>query len=164
MSKINIDYLTVSLGQHTVKGAISTYDVLEVFTSILPETFKNTCRDIVTSDGHTKRVMQCGVTVSLQYGTALQRGWVYSVQLSGDYWHTIERSRESVIRLISEFEGWRISRLDIESTTIVPLKDWRDFCKSAFDNGLFVTGKEDERTVYIGSRKSQFYTRVYHII
>ncbi|MCL2088162.1 MAG: replication initiation factor domain-containing protein [Oscillospiraceae bacterium] len=162
MLKTKIDYLTISLGQHKTKGVISTFDVLNIFASILPETFRKTCRDVLSSAGTTNRVVQCGISVSLQYGTALQRGWVYSVQLSGDYWHAIERNKDAVIHLLGEFEGWRISRLDIESTAVVPIEDWRGFCKSAFEKGLFVTGKEDERTVYIGSRKSQFYTRIYN--
>lgn len=109
------------------------------------------------------RVSQYGITVSKQYGTAYLRGWEYSVQLSGDYWHAIERNKNAVLKILSGFSVWRVSRLDLAWDVCVPLEDWRQYYKAAFDAGDYtINGMMDARTVYYGSRVSQFYTRVYN--
>lgn len=158
-----IDYLTVSLGKHISGNIRSTSDVLAVFAAILPDLYKQTCREMLSCDGKTMRVSQYGITVSKQYGTAYLRGWEYSVQLSGDYWHTIERNRNAVLEILSGFTLWRVSRLDLAHDRCVPLEDWRKYYKAAFEAGDYaINGVSDARTVYYGSRKSQFYTRLYN--
>lgn len=157
-----IDYLTVSLGKHKLRCGLSTSEVVKLFAAILPKTYRNTCRDMMKADGITQRAMQCGITATLQYGTAISRGWVYSVQLSGNYWHAVEYSREAVLNILSGFEDWRVSRLDLEKTVLVPLDDFQEFCISAFEKGCFVTGADNARTVSYGSRNAQFYTRIYN--
>jgi hypothetical protein len=162
LSFANIDYLTVSLGKHSSHGKIPTGDVLKLFASILPKTYKNTCRDMLNAGGRTKRVVQYGICVALQYGTAISRGWLYSVQLSAEYWHTVEHNRKAVLNILGGFEDWRVSRLDLEKTVLVLLDDFQEFCISAFEKGCFMTGANNARTVTFGSRKAQFYTRIYN--
>jgi hypothetical protein len=78
-------------------------------------------------------------------------------------WQAIEHNHDAVLGVLSQFPMWRVSRLDLERTTLVPLDEWRAFCKAAFEIGSpAINGKEDARTVYYGSRKSQFYTRIYN--
>lgn len=158
-----IDYLTVSLGHYKKNIEASTEDILHIFAGALPDTYKNTCRDLICSEGKSMRVSQCGICVSLQYGSALLYGWVYSVQISGDYWQAIEYKRESVLDILERFTGWRVSRLDLARNACVPLKDWCDYYKAVFEIGDYtINGASDARTIYYGSRKSQFYTRIYN--
>jgi DNA relaxase NicK len=155
-----IDYVTASLGASG--SARTTTDVLEMFSQPLPASFKETSRDAILSEGSSARVQQYGICASSQYGSGLQHGWYFSVQLSGDYWEAIGRSRETVLRVLNNFSQWRISRLDLAADVIVPLEDWQAYLKGAFDAGEYsLSGKQDARTVYYGSRKSQFFTRVY---
>jgi len=157
-----IDYLTVSLGPLISNNMASTSDILAEFSAILPDLYKQTCREMLCGDGKTMRVSQYGISASRQYGTAQLRGWEYSVQLSGDYWHAIERDREAVLNILTGFETWRVSRLDLACDALVPLDDWRAFFKAAFEAGDYViNGMGDARTVYYGSRRSQFLTRIY---
>ncbi len=162
MSKYNIDYLTVSLGRFKSESVTTTGEVLNTFAAILPELYKATCREMRCGDGLTMRVSQYGISVSQQYGTALAHGWLYSVQLSGDYWQAIERNRGAVEGVLSGFTVWRVSRLDLACDVCVPLEEWREYCKVAFTAGYSLNGMLDARTVYYGSRKSQFYTRIYN--
>ncbi len=158
-----IDYLTVSLGTHTSKEMAYTSDMITEFASILPDLYKRTCRDMLSSEGKTMRVTQYGITVSKQYGTAQLHGWEYSVQLSGDYWHAIERDRGAILKILSGFTAWRVSRLDLASDVCIAMEDWREYYKAAFEAGKYtINGMLDARTVYYGSRHSQFYTRVYN--
>ncbi len=158
-----IDYLTVSLGAHISKNLASTSDLLTEFASILPDLYKNTCKEMLCSDGKTMRVSQYGITVSRQYGTAQAHGWEYTVQLAGDYWHAIERDRGAVLKILSGFSAWRVSRLDLASDACVSIDDWRKYYKAAFNaNDYNIIGMSDARTVYYGSRKSQFFTRIYN--
>lgn len=158
-----IDYLTVSLGTHIIKGMPHTSDILAEFAEILPGLYKLTCREMLCSEGSTMRVAQYGITVTKQYGTAQLYGWEYSVQLSGDYWNAIERDRDAVLKILSGFTVWRVSRLDLAHDVCVPLEDWQEYYKSAFEAGKYtINGMLDARTVYYGSRHSQFYTRVYN--
>jgi len=158
-----IDYLTVSLGTHISKNMAYTSDILTEFAVILPDLYKLTCREMLSSEGKTMRVMQYGITVSKQYGTARLNGWEYSVQLSGDYWSAIDRDCDAVLQILSGFTTWRVSRLDLKRDVCVPLEDWREYYKAAFEAGVYtINGMLDARTVYYGSRHSQFYTRVYN--
>jgi len=160
---ISIDYLTVSLGGGYISSDIgSTKSVLNEFSRILPDLYKRTCKDILCVEGSSMRVSQYGICVALQYGSALARGWKYSVQLSGDYWHAIERDRNALLPILEKFTVWRVSRLDLERTVTVPLEDLRGFYRSAFEAGHRISGEMDSRTIYYGSRKSQFFTRVYN--
>ena len=158
----NIDYLTISLGGNADGYTAPPQRVLEQFAAILPNLYRRTCKDAIFSAGTSQRVSQYGLCASLQYGTALERGWAYSVQLSGDYWHAIEYDREAVLQILSHYPTWRISRLDLERTATVPLPEWQAFCRAAFDTGYNITGAGDGRTAYLGSRISQFYTRIYN--
>jgi len=141
----------------------STSDILTEFAAILPDLYKRTCREMLSSEGKTMRVAQYGITVSKQYGTARLRGWDYSVQLSGAYWDAIGRDGDAVLKILTGFSIWRVSRLDLAGDVLVPLVDWRDYYRAAFDAGEYtINGMLDARTVYYGSRQSQFYTRVYN--
>lgn len=158
-----IDYLTVSLAKNKSKFYLTTYDVLCEFGSILPDLYKQTCKDAICSNGTTQRVTQYGITVSKQYGTASQRGWKYNIQLSGAFWKAIDYDYNSVKNILDTFTAYRISRLDLAKDVCVPIKQWQKYYKSAFKRKeCTLNGKEDARTVYYGSRKSQFYTRVYN--
>lgn len=158
-----IDYLTVSLAKNKSKFYLTTYDVLCEFGSILPDLYKQTCKDAICSNGTTQRVTQYGITVSKQYGTASQRGWKYNVQLSSAFWKAIDYDYNSVKNILDTFTAYRISRLDLAKDVCVPIKQWQKYYKSAFKRKeCTLNGKEDARTVYYGSRKSQFYTRVYN--
>lgn len=158
-----IDYLTVSLAKNKSKFYLTTYDVLYEFGRILPDLYKQTCKDAICSNGTTQRVTQYGITVSKQYGTASQRGWKYNVQLSGTFWKAIDYDYNSVKNILDTFTAYRISRLDLAKDFCVPIKQWKKYYKSAFKRKEFtLNGKEDARTVYYGSRESQFYTRVYN--
>lgn len=65
--------------------------------------------------------------------------------------------------ILNTFTDYRISRLDLAEDVCVPLKQWQKYYKSAFKRkDCTLNGKEDARTVYYGSRKSQFFTRVYN--
>lgn len=158
-----IDYLTVSLARNKSKFYLTTYDVLCEFGLILPKLYKETSKEPICSKGTTQRVTQYGITVSKQYGTASQRGWKYSVQLSGAFWKAIDYNYNAVKKILDEFTDYRISRLDLAKDVCVPITQWQKYYKTAFKTGLYtLNGKEDARTVYYGSRKSQFYTRVYN--
>ena len=160
---IQKDYLTLSLGEYEKKPKATTADVHELFASVLPEVFKKTSRDMVSREGSSQYVSQYGISVRLQYGTGIERGWIYSIQLSGVYWELISHDINIVLEIISKFSNWQISRLDLQMTALVQLADYMMFCKSAFERGCFVTGAEDSRTIYYGNRKSsQFYTRIYN--
>jgi hypothetical protein len=160
---IQKDYTTFSLGEYEKNPNATTADVLELFASVLPETFKNTSRDIVSKEGSSRFVSQYGISVRLQYGTGIERGWIYSVQLSGVFWELISHEINTVLEIICNFMDWQISRLDLQVTALVPLAEYMMFCKSAFERGCFVTGAEESRTIYYGNRKSsQFYTRIYN--
>lgn len=148
---------------HISKNMAYTSDILTEFAAILPDLYKHTCREMLFSEGKTMRVMQYGITVSKQYGTAQLRGWEYSVQLSGDYWSAIERDSDAVLKILSGFTTWRVSRVDLACDVCVLLEDWREYYKAAFEAGEYsINGMLDARTVYYGSRQSQFYTRVYN--
>lgn len=158
-----IDYLTVSLAKNKDKFYLTTYDVLCEFAQILPDLYKQTCKDPICSKGTTDRITQYGITVQKQYGTASQRGWKYNVQLSGAFWRAIDYDFKDVQNILNNHSDYRISRLDLATDVCVPLNQWQKYYKSAFKTGLYtLNGKEDSRTVYYGSRKSQFYTRVYN--
>jgi hypothetical protein len=159
----NIDYLTVSITGHQSNQILSAMDVLYEFAELLPELYRKTCKDMITGGIKTMRISQYGIAVSEQYGTAKERGWELSVQLSGEYWEAIGRDLEAVLKILSGFKDWRVSRLDLACDVCVPLEDWRKYYKGAFEAGKYVIyGKEDSRTVEYGSRKSQFFTRVYN--
>lgn len=157
-----IDWVTVSLGQHKTHKEYSTMFVLDEFASILPMAYKNTCRDMVISNGGLMRASQYGISVTLQYGSALSRGWVYSVALSGKYLHAIKRDKQVIKKIFELFEGWRISRLDLCHDVLVPLEDWQKYSKVAFENGCFIVGSDNALTISCNSRRSQFYTRIYN--
>lgn len=158
-----IDYLTISLAKNKSKFYLTTYDVLCEFAKILPTLYKQTCKDVICSKGTTSRVTQYGITVFKQYGTASQRGWKYNVQLSGAYWRAIDYNFNLVKNILEEHTAYRISRLDLAKDVCVPLIQWQKYYKSAFKTGLYtINGKNDARTVYYGSRQSQFFTRVYN--
>ncbi len=158
-----IDYLTVSLAKNKDKFYLTTYDVLCEFAKILPDLYKQTCKDPICSKGTTNRITQYGITVFKQYGTASQRGWKYNVQLSGAYWKAIDYNFNLVKNILEEHTAYRVSRLDLAKDVCIPLSQWQKYYKSAFKTGLYtLNGKNDARTVYYGSRKSQFYTRVYN--
>jgi len=158
-----IDYLTLSLGQFKPDIESSTTAILSVFTEKLPKIYKQTCRDIICSDGRIRRVSQYGVVVSLQYGKAKKAGYMYSVNLGGTYLEAIERDREAIIKILNDFMFYRIARLDIAHDVCVPLSDWREFYNNAFKSGNYlIHSAVDSCTVYYGSRKSQFFTRVYN--
>lgn len=158
-----IDYLTVSIAKNKSKFYLTTYDVLCEFAQILPDLYKQTCKDPICSRGTTDRITQYGITVQKQYGTASQRGWKYNVQLSGAFWRAIDYDYNSVESILNSHSDYRISRLDLATDVCVPLNQWQKYYKSAFKRKeCTLNGKEDARTVYYGSRKSQFYTRVYN--
>lgn len=158
-----IDYLTVSLARNKSKFYLTPYDILCEFGLILPKLYKETCKEAICSKGTTQRVTQYGITVSKQYGTASQRGWKYNVQLSGAFWKAIDYDYKLVKNILDTFVEYRISRLDLADDVCVPIKQWQNYYKKAFKTGLYtLNGKENARTVYYGSRKSQFYTRVYN--
>lgn len=158
-----IDYLTVSLARNKYKLYLTTYDVLLDFAYVLPNLYKNTCKQAICGSGVTKRVSQYGITVSKQYGTASQLGWNYSIQLSGAYWNAINYDYNVVKNILNNFTTYRVSRLDLATDVCVKLEQWQRYYKTAFKSGKYtINGKEDARTVYYGSRKSQFYTRVYN--
>lgn len=158
-----IDYLTVSLAKNKDKFYLTTYDVLCKFAKILPDLYKQTCKDPICSRRTTERITQYGITVFKQYGTASQRSWKYNVQLSGAYWKAIDYNFNLVKIILEEHTAYRISRLDLAKDVCVPLSHWQKYYKSAFKTGLYtLNGKNDARTVYYGSRQSQFYTRVYN--
>jgi len=159
---IFIDYMTVSLGKHIALSHMSTLDVIDDFASILPKLFLDTSKEAVCSEGKSKRISQYGITSSEQYGTGKERGWLFSVQLSGNYWQAIERDKESVLQILSHYITWQLSRLDLACDVCVPLDEWQDFVQKAFNTGLHIAGAGDAITVYYGSRISQFYTRVYN--
>ncbi len=158
-----IDYLTVSLAKNKSKFYLTTYDVLCEFAKILPDLYKQTYKDPICSRGTTNRITQYGITVFKQYGTASQRGWKYNVQLSGAYWKAIDYNFNLVKNILEGHTAYRVSRLDLAKDVCVPLSQWQKYYKSAFKTGLYIlNGKNDARTVYYGSRQSQFYTRVYN--
>lgn len=158
-----IDYLTVSIAKNKSIFYLTTYDVLCEFAKILPDLYKQTCKDPICSKGRTDRITQYGITVQKQYGTASQRGWKYNVQLSGAFWRAIDYNFKDVQNILNNHSDYRISRLDLATDVCVPLNQWQKYYKTAFKTGLYtLNGKEDARTVYYGSRKSQFYTRVYN--
>jgi hypothetical protein len=162
ISKPQIDYLTVSLAEYKLDTDATTTDILSLFASILTDTYKNTCRDMVGTLGKSERVSQYGITVSKQYGTATKKDWVYSVSLSGEYWQAIYYTQGRVLDFLQLFQAWQISRLDLFCNVQVPLSRWRKYTKSAFNSGHSVTGKGDAMTVYYNSRLSQFFVRVYN--
>ncbi len=144
-----IDYLTVSLAKNKSKFYLSTYDVLCEFGKLLPDLYKQTCKDPICSKGTTDRITQYGITVQKQYGTASQRGWKYNVQLSGTFWKAIDYDYNPVKNILDTFTAYRISRLDLADDVCVPIKQWRNYYKKAFKTGLYtLNGKEDSRTVY----------------
>lgn len=158
-----IDYLTVSIAKNKSIFYLTTYDVLCEFAKILPDLYKQTCKDPICSRGTTDRITQYGITVQKQYGTASQRGWKYNVQLSGAFWRAIDYDFKDVQNILNNHSDYRISRLDLATDVCVPLKQWQKYYKSAFRRkDCTLNGKEEARTVYYGSRKSQFYTRVYN--
>ena len=160
---IKIDYLSLSLGTHINEWIVTNEDVLNFFAEILPRQYKETSRDMVCSGGKTQRVSQYGICVMSQYGTAISQGWQYCVQLSGQYWEAINRDYNAVRILLNQFKTWQISRLDLACDVCVPVVDWQNYYKGAFEANEFVlNGRADSRTVYYGSRKSQIYTRVYN--
>lgn len=89
------------------KFYLTTYDVLCEFAQILPDLYKQTCKDPICSSGTTDRITQYGITVQKQYGTASQRGWKYNVQLLGAFWMAIDYNFKDVHEPI-------ISREDFE--------------------------------------------------
>ena len=158
-----IDYMTVSLSAYNGRQVLSTSDVLQEFAVILPDLYKRTCKEMMSSGESTMRVSQYGISACMQYGTARRHGWVYSVQLSGEYWHAIERNHAAVRGILERFADWRLSRLDLAYDVCVPLEDWQKYYKAAFEAGEYtINGNYDARTVYYGSRKSQFFTRIYN--
>lgn len=155
--------MTVSLAKNKDKFYLTTYDVLCEFAKILPDLYKQTCKDPICSRGTTNRITQYGITVFKQYGTASQRGWKYNVQLSGAYWKAIDYNFNLVKNILEEHTAYRVSRLDLAKDVCVPLSQWQKYYKSAFKTGLYtLNGKNDARTIYYGSRQSQFFTRVYN--
>lgn len=65
--------------------------------------------------------------------------------------------------MLQQFQSWQISRMDLARDVCVSIVDWQNYYKGAFNaNEYSIYGKEDSRTVYYGSRKSQIYTRVYN--
>jgi hypothetical protein len=157
-----IDYITVSLGLLKADYEALPREVLQLFVNILPGTYKDTCADARCYGGQTMRASQCGITVSRQYGSALRCGWLYSIQLSGAFWSAIQYDREAVKDVLGKFADWRISRLDLQRTVLVPVEEYRDFCKQEFEMGNFIIGAGDALTTTFGSRLSQFYARVYN--
>ena len=110
-----------------------------------------------------KEFHNIGISVSKQYGTAKSMGWKYSVQLSGEYWHALDYKFNDVEKILNNHTEYRISRLDLKKDVCVPLKQWRRYYSFAFKRkDCTLNGKEDARTVYYGSRQSQFYSRVYN--
>lgn len=160
---IKIDYLTISLGVHINEWFDSTEQILGEFAEILPTQYKVTCRDMICNGGRSQRVNQFGICAMLQYGSAVSQGWLYCVQLSGQYWEAINRDHNAVLKLLNQFKSWQISRLDLACDICVPVAEWQHYYKGAFEaNEYALNGKADSRTVYYGSRKSQIYTRVYN--
>jgi len=159
-----MDYTTFSLSEYEKIPKATTADVLELFASVLPDTFKNTSRDIISKEGSSQFVAQYGcICVRLQYGTGVERGWIYSVQLSSIYFEIIKHDIAIILNILSNFSDWQISRLDLQKTVLVPLSEYKLFCKTAFERGCYVTGAEDSRTIYYGNRKSsQFFMRIYN--
>jgi len=163
MSFSKIDWITVSLGQHKTYKQNSTMFVLDEFAKILPTTYRNTCRDMIISEGSSMRASQYGISVTLQYGSAIKRGWVYSVALSGKYLHAVERDKNAIKMIFELFEDWRISRLDLCYDSLVPLEDWQRYSKTSFENGCFIIGSDNSITVSpTSSRRSQFFCRIYN--
>jgi DNA relaxase NicK len=160
---IKIDYLSLSLGTPINGWFDTTEQIHRVFAEILPKQYKATCRDMVCSGGRSQRVNQYGICVMLQYGSAISQGWMFCVQLSGQYWEAINREHNAVLLLLNQFKSWQMSRLDLACDVCVPTVDWQGFYKGAFNaNEYAMQGKADARTIYYGSRKSQIYTRVYN--
>lgn len=158
----SIDYLTLSLGQLKDDNTAPTNTILSTFAAILPQSYRETCKGMICSNGRSQRVNQYGINVSLQYGKATKK-WMYSVQLSGVYFEAIKCNREAIIKILDDFMSWRVARLDLQETVLVPIEDWREYYKAAFSAGDYaLNGVQDSRTVYYGSRKSQFYTRIYN--
>ncbi len=110
-----------------------------------------------------KEFHNIGITVGKQYGTAKSMGWRYTVQLAGEYWHALDYKFNDVEKILNNHTEYRISRLDLKKDVCVPLKQWRRYYSFAFKRkDCTLNGKEDARTVYYGSRQSQFYSRVYN--
>ena len=159
---IFIDYMTISLSSHISRTVLTTFEVLLIFARILPTHYRNTCKDAIFSNGVTERVTQYGISVSKQYGTGSDIGWLYSIQLSGDYLHAIERDVNMIKQILSQFENYRLSRLDLARDVCILIEEWQNYYHFAFISGKNVVGTNDARTVYYGARTSQFYTRVYN--
>jgi len=159
---IFIDYLTVSLAEHNSKLDLMTLDVLGIFAQPLPTQYKNTCREVMIANGPSNKTSQYGITVFKQYGSGLDNGWKYVVHLSGDYFHAIERDVTKIIHILSQFESYRIARLDLARDVCILLEEWQNYYINAFNSGKNVVGIDDARTVYYGKRTSQFFTRVYN--
>jgi len=159
--KAKIDYTTISLGIPNDSVERTTTQVLDMFAKVLPKTYKDTCRDAICSRGRTERISQFGITVAKQYGDG-SRYFAYSVQLSGQYWEAIRRDKQRVLDILQRFQSWRLSRLDLCLDVSVPIEEWNEYNKTAFNSGSFIVGKNDAITVSQGSRRSQFYTRIYN--
>jgi len=129
---IFIDYMTISLSSHISGIALTTFEVLMLFARILPTHYRNTCKDAIFSNGVTERVTQYGISVSKQYGTGSDKGWLYSIQLSGDYFHAIERDVNKVKQILSEFQNYRLSRLDLARDCQILIETWQDYYFTAF--------------------------------
>ncbi len=149
-----IDYLTISIAKNKSKFYLTTYDVLCEFAQILPDLYKQTCKDPICSRGTTDRITQYGITVQKQYGTASQRGWKYNVQLSGAFWKAIDYDYNPVKNILDTFTAYRISRLDLATDVCVPIKQWQKYYKTAFKTGLYtLNGKQEARTIYYRFKK-----------
>lgn len=120
-------------------------------------------KKLYVAKAQRKEFHNIGITVGKQYGTAKSMGWKYSVQLSGAYWHALEYKFNAVENILNNHTAYRISRLDLKKDVCVPLKQWRRYYSFAFKRKDYtLNGKEDARTVYLGSRQSQFFHRVYN--
>ena len=159
--KAKIDYTTISLGISNDSIERTTTQVLDMFAKVLPKTYKDTCKDAICSRGRTERITQYGITVAKQYGDG-SRYFAYTVQLSGQYWEAIRRDKQRVMDILQRFQSWRLSRLDLCLDVSVPLEEWNEYNRAAFNSGSFIVGKNDAITVSQGSRRSQFYTRIYN--
>ena len=149
-----IDYLTVSIAKNKSIFYLTTYDVLCEFAKILPDLYKQTCKDPICSRGTTDRITQYGITVQKQYGTASQRGWKYNVQLSGAFWRAIDYDFKDVQNILNNHSDYRISRLDLATDVCVPLNQWQKYYKSAFKRKeCTLNGKQEARTVYYRFKK-----------
>lgn len=56
-----IDYLTVSIAKNKNKFYLTTYDVLYEFAQILPDLYKQTCKDPICSRETTDRIHDMGL-------------------------------------------------------------------------------------------------------